>query len=62
MSVWSSMPRESIVNESSCGGVTVLERQIIVTIAWILELRPTEASEPTRAVSMIMKMKSCQRS
>lgn len=62
MSVWSSIPKESMANESNCGGVTVLDRQMIVTIAWIFDSRPIEASEPTRAVSMIMKMKSCQRS
>lgn len=51
-----------MVNESSCGGVTLLERATMVMIAWILELRPTDASGPTSAVSMIMNTNSCQRS
>lgn len=51
-----------MVNDSNCGGVTVLERHMMVTMAWTLESRPTEASEPTRAVSIIMNTKSCQRS
>ena len=40
------MPGESIVNESNCGGVTVLERQMMVIIAWIFESRWTEANDP----------------
>lgn len=59
ISTWSGIPKETMANDKSWGGVTVDDSITMVTIACTLSSMPTDAREPTNAVWMAIKETIC---